>query len=82
MADKKVISVFAKNYPIDFPEPETTINLISLGLNISEIPVVMNHREHGKSSINFSKSIYYMVKVTLAILFAKFSTKKEVELFE
>ncbi|MGL4760210.1 MAG: glycosyltransferase family 2 protein [Sarcina sp.] len=82
MADKKVISIFASSYPIDFPEPETTIKLIALDLKISEIPVVMNDRKHGVSSINLPKSIYYMIKVTLAILFAKFSTKKEGIIFE
>ena len=77
IADKKVISIFASSYPVDFPEPETIIKLISLGLNTSEIPVIMNTRKHGSSSITLTKSIYYMIKVTLAILFAKFSTKKE-----
>ncbi|MGL5635183.1 MAG: glycosyltransferase family 2 protein [Sarcina sp.] len=78
LADRKVISIFAKDYPIDFPEPETIIKLLSLGLRVREIPVVMNTREFGNSSINLSKSAYYMIKVTLAILFARFSTKKEV----
>ncbi|MGL4742233.1 MAG: glycosyltransferase family 2 protein [Sarcina sp.] len=78
LADKNVISIFAKDYPIDFPEPETIIKLLSLGLKVREIPVVMNTREFGNSSINLSKSAYYMVKVTLAILFARFSNKKEV----
>lgn len=77
IADKLVISLFAKKYPYDFPEPETIIQLLSLGLKVSEIPVIMNEREHGVSSINFSKSFYYMIKVTLAIMFSKITHKKE-----
>lgn len=82
IADKKVISLFASSYPTDFPEPETIIQLLSLGLNVSEVAVVMNERQHGVSSINLPKSIYYMVKVTLAILFSKINNKKEQVSFE
>lgn len=77
IADKSVISLFANKYPYDFPEPETIIELLTLGLEISEIPVEMNEREHGVSSINISKSIYYMIKVTLAIIFSRIIHKKE-----
>jgi len=37
-------------------------------LKVKEIPVVMRARETGVSSITPKKSIYYMIKVTLAIL--------------
>jgi len=36
----------------------------------------MKEREHGKSSINPIKSIYYMIKVSLAIIISSISTKK------
>ena len=41
-----------------------------------EIPVEMNARENGKSSINFLNSIYYMIKVSICILSVNY-TKKE-----
>ena len=38
------------------------------GLKVAEVPVIMREREGGVSSISMKKSVYYMVKVTLAIL--------------
>lgn len=75
-ADKKVIKIFADTYPIDYPEPDTIVTIIKKGFKVSEIPVKMNKRENGKSSINPMKSIYYMIKVSLAIIIASLSTKK------
>ena len=51
------------------------VALIKRGLNVDEIPVVMRAREEGVSSISPKKSIYYMFKVTLAILIEKSRTK-------
>lgn len=65
--DKKVMEMFSIKYPQDYPEPETLVLVKKKGLKIKEIPVIMNEREHGVSSINFKKSIYYMVKVSLAV---------------
>lgn len=66
-ANKKVIQKFAKNYPHDFPEPETNLLLLKQRYKIKEIPSKMNNRETGKSSITPFKSVYYMVKVSLAM---------------
>lgn len=68
MVNSKIISMFCDYYPKDYPEPETTAICIRNGYKVNEIPVIMKEREHGVSSINFIKSIYYMIKVTLAIL--------------
>jgi len=68
MAGKKVIKLFADSYPKDYPEPESTVAALNHGCKIEEIPVVMRERQGGVSSITFKKSIYYMIKVTLAIL--------------
>ena len=35
---------------------------------MEEIPVVMRERSGGVSSISMTKSVYYMIKVTMAIL--------------
>lgn len=72
--DKKVIKYFADSYPKDYPEPETIVKLKKENLRISEIPVVMNERKEGTSSITIIKSVYYMIKVSLAIIIDAFST--------
>lgn len=68
MAGKNVIALFAEDYPRDYPEPESVVTVIRRGMKVEEIPVVMKEREGGVSSISLKKSVYYMVKVTLAIL--------------
>ena len=71
VADRKVIEEFAKQYPSDYPEPETIVSLLTSGYSVAEVPVLMNEREHGESSITLSKSVYYMIKVTMAMLLAR-----------
>lgn len=68
---KDIIKLFSINYPKDYPEPESIMYIKRKGFRVSEIPVIMNEREGGKSSINFHRSIYYMIKVSLAIVFDK-----------
>ena len=54
-------------YPDDYPEPEAIYILKKKGLQIVEVPVLMAGRAAGRSSIGFWHSLYYMVKVCLAI---------------
>ena len=68
MAGRNVIALFAKDYPKDYPEPESVVAVLRKGMTVKEIPVVMHKREGGVSSISPKKSVYYMIKVTLAIL--------------
>jgi glycosyltransferase involved in cell wall biosynthesis len=63
----KVISLFARRYPQDYPEPESIVFLKRNKFLIEEVPVVMQERKGGVSSISRVKSVYYMVKVSLAI---------------
>ena len=65
--DKNIIELFANNYPTDYPEPESTVEVLKNKYKVMEVPVSMNQRKGGKSSINIIKSIDYMVKVSLAI---------------
>lgn len=67
-ANREVIKLFSKSYPVEYPEPESTVNLIRKGYKISEIPVEMHEREHGASSIRPFKSMYYMFSVSIAIV--------------
>lgn len=71
MVDDKLIKYFAFNYPSDYPEPESAVSILTKGWKIAEIPVEMRARQGGKSSINFKKSIYYMIKVSIAIFIAR-----------
>ena len=67
MAGKNVIRLFANSYPKDYPEPESTVAALKRGYVVEEIPVIMRERQGGESSITLKKSVYYMIKVTLAI---------------
>ncbi|MBQ9926624.1 MAG: glycosyltransferase family 2 protein [Lachnospiraceae bacterium] len=71
--NQRFIKIYAENYPNDYPEPEAIVIALVHGGKIKEIPVVMLERENGTSSINFWKSIYYMIKVTLAIVVSRIS---------
>ncbi|MBQ6477594.1 MAG: glycosyltransferase family 2 protein [Bacilli bacterium] len=67
-ANKEIISLFANEYPIEYPEPITTVELLKRGYRIKEIAVNMKEREGGKSSIRAWKNVYYMMNVCLSIL--------------
>ena len=64
------IELFARDYPSDYPEVEATVLLLKHRLRLVEVPVRMREREHGSSSITFLRSVYYAIKVTLALLIA------------
>ncbi len=66
-ANRKAIQLFASDYPQDYPEPEAVILLHQCRLKIVEVPVGMSERYAGESSITKIRSVYYMVKVLLAI---------------
>lgn len=64
------IALFARDYPADYPEVEATLLVLRHRLRLAEVPVRMRDREHGRSSITFLRSVYYMFKVTLALVVA------------
>ena len=79
-ANKKAIRLFAVDYPHDYPEVEATVLVARHGLTMVEVPVQMRVRETGNSSITALRSVYYMVKVLLALfigLFRRYSTPLE-----
>jgi glycosyltransferase involved in cell wall biosynthesis len=67
-SNRRTIELCARVYPYDYPEPEAIPLLHRAGLRVCEMPVTMNPRYGGKSSITPFRSLYYMVKVVLAIL--------------
>ena len=68
MVNRDVMKIFAYDYPKDYPEPESVVAILRQKKNVEEIPVIMKAREGGVSSISPKKSVYYMIKVALAIL--------------
>ena len=69
--NRKFIKIFAMDYPADYPEPKAIVDAVMRRGRILEIPVKMHERQYGESSINLSKSIYYMIKVSLDILICR-----------
>lgn len=70
---RKAIELFSDEYPMDYPEPESIVSAIAQGLVVREHPVIMHERQSGVSSIGPLSSVYYMIKVTLAILIMGYS---------
>lgn len=66
--NRRAIKLLAQTYPHDYPEPEAIVILHRAGLRQLEVPVTMIPRRHGQSSITPLRSVYYMIKVILAIL--------------
>lgn len=66
--NKKMISLFAKKFPQDYPEPEAILLAKQAGGRIQEVPVQMRKRTSGVSSIRYVRTLYYLIKVTIAIL--------------
>ena len=71
MVNRSVIQQYASCYPKDYPEPESVVTILKEEKKVKEVPVIMRERAGGVSSISPMKSIYYMIKVTLAILIEK-----------
>ena len=64
------IELFAVEYPHDYPEVEATLVAVRSGLRLAQVQVDMRERQAGTSSITFVRSLYYIVKVMLALLIA------------
>lgn len=71
-ANRDVLRLFAHSYPVDYPEVETTPLVHRQGFRIEEVPVEMRLREVGDSSITIAWSVYYVVKVLLALFVGMF----------
>ncbi len=67
-ANRAAIELFARYYPSDYPEPEAVALARRAGLRITEVAVRMTERAHGESSITAARTLYYLVKVSLALV--------------
>ena len=77
LVNKDVIALFADDYPRDYPEPESIVALLKRKKKVVEVPVQMKERQGGVSSIRLWNSVYYMIKVSIAILVECSRTYKE-----
>lgn len=77
LVNKDVIALFANDYPRDYPEPESIVALLKRKKKVIEVPVQMKERQGGVSSIRLWNSVYYMIKVSIAILVECSRTYKE-----
>ncbi|MDB5154000.1 MAG: glycosyltransferase family 2 protein [Mucilaginibacter sp.] len=68
--DRAAIEIAAVNYPDEYPEPESLVVFSKAGLKIAEVAVLMSPRLGGTSSIRHFGSLYYCIKVSLAMLFS------------
>ena len=66
--NRKAIEFLARNYPVDYPEPEAVLILGKNGFRLKEVSVLMRERARGRSSISGIVSLYYMIKVLLALV--------------
>jgi len=69
--NRNLMKEYIAYYPIEYPEPISSVDAIKKDYNIVEVPVVMKERKNGKSSISSWKNIYYMINVLLSIILMK-----------
>ena len=73
--NRRFIEEYAENYAQDYPEPEALLYAGVRKARIKEVPVQMRERAGGKSSISSFRSIYYMIKVSLALIIGRISKR-------
>ena len=66
--NKEIIKDFSISYPLEYPEPLTTAEILKKKYRVKEIPVEMKERTGGVSSIRAWKNAYYMINVTLSLI--------------
>lgn len=67
-ANRRIIELFSSDYAQDYPEPESLVTALKSGAKVRDVPANMRERKGGVSSISEIRAIYYMCKVTLAVL--------------
>jgi glycosyltransferase involved in cell wall biosynthesis len=71
----RALRLFDTVYPYDFPEPEALAIARATGLTVAEVPVQMRERQGGRSSIAGFSTVYYMFKVTIAVVLTYMRTR-------
>jgi glycosyltransferase involved in cell wall biosynthesis len=75
----RALRLFDETYPYDFPEPESLAIARAVGLTVAEVPVQMRERQGGRSSIVGFSTVYYMFKVTIAVVLTYMRTRRRKE---
>ena len=74
--DSKMIPLFANE--LDFgPEPDTISLLMRHGYKVEEMQVEMRERTAGESYLNFTKSVSYMLRISLSILIVQWFRRRK-----
>lgn len=74
--DKTMIPLFARE--MDFgPEPDTISLLMRWGYKVEETQVEMRERIAGESYLNFTKSVTYMLRMSISILLVQWFRRKK-----
>jgi glycosyltransferase involved in cell wall biosynthesis len=79
MTDRTGIELFARDYPSDYPEVEAVVLAHTYALHTREVPVRMRPRTSGRSHFSSSRSVYYLVKVLLAVFVSALRTHPQSE---
>jgi glycosyltransferase involved in cell wall biosynthesis len=79
VTNRRGIELFARDYPHDYPEVEAILMTHAHRLRFAEVPVRMSEREVGSSSIRRGASVYYMIKVTLAVFVGLFRARPMID---
>ena len=74
--NKELTAYFSREYAQDYPEPEAIVAASLNGFRVKDVAVKMKEREGGVSSINAKRSLYYMIKVSLALIILRIGRKK------
>ena len=78
MTNRRGIELFASDYPRDYPEIEAILLMHAHRLRSCEVPVVMRPRLTGVSAISSTQSVYYMIKVLLAVFVGLFRSRPSI----
>jgi len=68
MLNRKLLFFFSRFYPMDYPEPEALALMRRQGYDFMEVAVTFRDRSAGQSTIRGWGTLYYVVKVFLALL--------------
>ncbi|MBI2686572.1 MAG: glycosyltransferase family 2 protein [Acidobacteria bacterium] len=66
--NRQALEVFARSFPLEYPEIEALVVLRRLTFRFEEVPVKMRPRMAGRSSITAVRSFYYVLHVLLGVI--------------
>ena len=76
---RRAMKFLSRQYPSDFPEPESIVMLLNAGMKVVEVPVRMGGRVAGTSVVGRDlslKAAYFVLSNAVAIVMNGFKTKQ------